>query len=301
MNRLAPIVLFTYKRLDTLKQTISALQENDFATSSELFIFSDAAKIERDVELIQAVRSYLKTVSGFKRTTIFEAETNKGLANSIISGVSQIIAEYEKVIVLEDDLKTTPNFLAFMNSCLNHFEKEQAVFSISGYAFDFGPLKDYEHDIYFLNRGWSWGWATWKDRWESVDWAAKAYTSFQKDKQAKRAFSQGGSDLNSMLRKQMEGKLDSWAIRWFFHQYQVNGLTVYPVSSKVSNHGFDENATHTKTASKRYVPVIDKSCKTKFAFPEKTEVTSAYQRKFQRRMGISARIKSKLEGFFKLR
>ncbi|MFD2934151.1 glycosyltransferase family protein [Spirosoma flavum] len=299
MSELAPILLFTYKRLDTLKQTIYALQQNYLASESELFIFSDAAKTDYDIDIIKKVRAYLSTINGFKRVTIYEAVSNKGLANSIIDGVTQIIKQYEKVIVLEDDLKTTPNFLSYMNSSLDTYEYVQHVFSVSGYSFNLKKMPDNESDAYFLNRGWSWGWSTWKDRWNKVDWLVEEYPDFCKSKTARKDFAKGGSDLNKMLKKQMTGKLDSWAIRWFYHQLKIHGLTVYPTLSKVYNNGFDKDATHNTGSSKRYQPLMDSEYRKQFIFPDEIHPNTFYQNQFKKKMGIRARIISKVEGIFK--
>lgn len=292
----APILLFTYKRLATLKQTVAALAENYLAESSDLFIFSDAARKEEDKSIVEDVRSYLKTITGFRSVQIIERETNFGLAKSIISGTSWVFSTHDKVIVLEDDLITTPNFLTFMNAALERYKAETGVFSISGYSFNLKtPQTKYDYDAYFLNRGWSWGWATWKNRWKDVDWEVSSYASFEKNKSLRKAFSEGGSDLNKMLREQMQGRIDSWAIRWFYHQFRIGGLTLYPVYSKVNNAGFDEFATHTTGSQKRYIPDIDLEAKTSFHFPEQVSITTTFQALFKKRMGLAARIKSKLQ------
>jgi len=296
----APILLFTYKRLNTLKKTVAALKQNSLAGNSDLFIFSDAAKYPEDKETVNQVRAYIKEISGFKSISIIEAKTNKGLANSIIGGVSDVIDNYGQVIVLEDDLITTPNFLFFMNTCLEKFKSSRQVFSISGYSFNLGENNKLKADVYFLNRGWSWGWATWKDRWQDVDWEVNSYPEFIKDSKAKRAFAKGGSDLNKMLEKQMHGNLDSWAIRWFYHQFHIGGLTVYPVLSKIYNEGFDRDATHTTGSGTRYLPLLDTVHKEIFIFPDTVAVTPYYQKKFQLKMGILSRIVSKIETVFKM-
>lgn len=298
MSTPAPILLFTYKRLDTLKRTVKALQENTLASQSILYIFSDASKKKEDEAIVGSVRSFLRTITGFKKVEIYESEKNQGLANSIIRGVSQKIKIYGKVIVLEDDLETTPNFLAFMNISLNKYENHNKVFSISGYSFNLGTKTAEESDAYFLNRGWSWGWATWKDRWEDVDWAVTSYNTFINDREARSAFALGGSDLNKMLDSQMAGQLDSWAVRWFYHQFRNAGLTLYPLYSKVFNDGFDQNATHTTGSNSRYLPLLDTELKSDFSLPEKIDVNAHYQKQFQKKMGIFSRIISKLETIF---
>ncbi|HEY4111807.1 glycosyltransferase [Puia sp.] len=292
----APVLLFTFKRLDTLKHTVSNLQQNALAKESDLIIFSDQALVEADTAKVAAVRTYIKTIAGFKSIRIVEAQQNTGLANSIINGVSKMLDQYGKVIVLEDDLLTTPNFLSFMNQALDDYQHEDAVFSISGYSFDLAVKKGPSApDAYFLNRGWSWGWGTWKDRWRHVDWNMQDYRSFSTDPFAKKKFAQGGSDLNGMLRRQMQGKLDSWAIRWFYHQLKTGGLTLYPVLSKVYNDGFDEMATHTRGSNSRYQPMLDDTGRDVFRLPEEIQIDPAYQRKFQGKLGVPARILSRIQ------
>ncbi|GGH56542.1 hypothetical protein HNQ91_000026 [Filimonas zeae] len=290
----APILLFTYKRLDTLRNTVEALKKNKLAEESELFIFSDAARSEKDASIVNEVRRYIHSISGFKKIHITAAEKNKGLAPSIIEGVSQVLESFDSVIVLEDDLLTTPNFLFFMNQCLIKYAQEPDAFSISGYSFNLGSSGD-GNDAYFINRGWSWGWATWKDRWNKVDWEVKDYQAFKLDTKAQKEFAKGGSDLNAMLDKQMSGNLDSWAIRWFYHQFRTKGLTIYPVLSKVYNDGFDQFATHTSGSGRRYLPALDKEGSMNFSLPARVEIDSYYQRSFNKKMGITARIISKLE------
>jgi len=298
MSDLSPIALFTYKRLDTLKKTVAALKNNTLALKSDLIIFSDGAKTEYDKPVVESVRNYLRTINGFKSVTINESPVNKGLATSIITGVSEVIAKYKKVIVLEDDLVTSANFLEFMNESLSNYNNEKKVFSISGFSFDLN-LKLNE-DVYFLNRGWSWGWATWIDRWELLDWEVKDFNQFAKNKNRRKQFSEGGSDLNSMLNKQMNGHLDSWAIRWFYNQFKVNGITLYPVKSKINNVGFGEDATHTKGSSRRYQPDFDITKQTKFSFTKEISINKIAQKKFQYKMGYISRMISKIQTILKI-
>lgn len=292
---MVPVLLFTYKRLDALKKTIEALSANELADQSDLYIFSDGPKTEKDQKPIQEVRAYLKTVKGFNNINIKASEVNKGLANSIISGVSEVMELSDKVIVMEDDLLTTSNFLMFMNKALSKYENEQKVFSVSGYSMNLNQDVNQPGETYFLNRGWSWGWATWKNRWEHVDWEMKDYESFKNDKNKKSEFAMGGSDLNKMLRNQMEGALDSWAIRWFYHQLKVKGLTLYPTYSKVYNNGFDQLATHTTGSNSRYLPLLDEELSNEIFFPKSIEISEGYQKAFLKNMSVKARIRSKIE------
>ena len=295
----APILLFTYKRLTPLKKTVEALRQNHLAQMSDLFIFSDGPKSDADVHQIENIRSFLKTINGFRTVEIAASQANKGLATSIIEGVNKVFEQYDRVIVLEDDLLTTPNFLNYMNDALSYYESAPKAFSISAYSFNFKHNEDAQNTTYFINRGWSWGWSTWKDRWQEVDWEVTDYPSFSKDRKRKKQFAAGGSDLNKMLQKQMTGQLDSWAIRWFYHQYKVGGLTLYPLASKVYNNGFDAYATHTSGSEKRYLPYLDTEHRTDFLFPKTVEIHAGYQKRFSRKMGVLSRLRSKLETILK--
>lgn len=247
MTNRSPIALFVYNRLWHTQQTIEALQKNELAHDSELFIFSDGPK-NSDEEKVEMVRNYIKKITGFKEITIIHRENNLGLAKSIITGVTEVINKYDKIIVLEDDLITSPYFLTYMNEALNFFEKIDKVYSITGYNLPPSSLKitkQYKNEVYFNPRPMSWSWATWKDRWDKVSWEVNDYDNFLKNKKAQKEFDKaGGNYLNDMLIRQMEGKIDSWYIIWCFTHYQNNALCVYPTKSMGANIGHDSSGVH---------------------------------------------------------
>ncbi len=261
----APICLFVFNRPDLTKQVISSLQKNKLASQSHLHIFSDAAAKKEDAENVNEVREYIKHIEGFQSVTLHIAEENKGLANSIIAGVTEIINKEGKAIVLEDDLILSDNFLSFMNEALGFYNGDENVFSVCGYTV---PIRTQENlDVYFTGRGSSWGWATWKDRWEKIDWAMSDYDEFTKDKAAQKRFNRNGSDLTKLLRLQMTGQRNSWAIRWAYTQFKLNAYTVFPIVSKVANDGFGGKATHTSSLyQSRFSTYLDDSGKTGFHF-----------------------------------
>lgn len=292
--KLAPICLFTYNRLDETKLTIEALQNNFLANESEIFIFSDGWKNDEASSKVLAVRRFLKTVDRFKSVTIFEADKNKGLANSIIDGVTKIINRYGKVIVLEDDLVTSKNFLDFMNQALIFFEPNEKIFSISGFSMNLPGLKTYNKDFYLGYRSSSWGWGTWKNRWDTIDWEVKDYKLFIESRKLKRQFKNGGSDLPKMLSNQMSGKIDSWAIRWCYQQFKNQQLTVIPTKSKVENIGFGINATHTKK-TRRFHTRLDHSPKKVFLFDNDNVINNRLNKQFKFKFSLFLRL---LDKFF---
>ncbi len=289
---LAPICLFTYNRLSETQQTVEALQKNHLAKESDLFIFSDGAKKEASADKVNAVRNYLKTIEGFKSLTIYESKENKGLANSVISGVTQIINRYEKVIVLEDDLITSPNFLDFMNQALDFYANSKRVFSISGFSMDLPSLSGYSKDFYLGYRASSWGWASWKNRWQEVDWEAKNYRKVIYNPIEHLRFMRGGSDMPYMLWKQMNGKIDSWAIRWCLYQFRKDFLTVFPSRSKLESIGFGADATHTKDTN-RFNTIIDQEEQVLFTFSKELVLDKDLVREFRNQFSIVNRLKDK--------
>lgn len=288
MSALAPIVIFTYKRLDTLQHTIDTLKQCDLIDESEVIIFSDGPKGEHDFEQVATIRQYLKQLTCFKSITLHFSETNKALANSIIDGVTAVINKNGKVIVLEDDLQLSKNFLVYMNQALEKYENVADVFSISGYNIPIKLPYQYKYDVYFTPRASSWGWATWIDRWEEIDWKVSDYTDFRTNKKMVKEFNNGGSDLAGMLKRQMEGKINSWAIRWCYHQFKVKKFTAYPVISKIQNIGFSDQATNSNVYN-RYKTNLDNSNKRNFIFPDKVELQPYLQNQFRKFYSIVTR------------
>lgn len=290
---LAPICLFTYNRLIETQQTIESLKKNKLAKDSELFLFSDGPKNKISKPKVEEVKKYLGSVTGFKRISIIEATENMGLAKSIISGVSKVIKKYEKVIVVEDDLITSENFLQFMNDSLNRFQNQEYIFSISGFSVQINPPDNYPYDVYFWGRAHSWGWATWLDRWNTIDWEFSDFSSFASDRRCQKAFNNYGSDLTKMLKLAHAGKIDSWYIRFAYNQFKQRRLTVYPVLSKVINNGFMEGATHTNSFNRIRID-FDKGDKSHFIYPDSIEINEIISKQVYKYKSLSFRATGKI-------
>lgn len=291
---LAPLVIFAYKRKNELQQVVASLQQCTLAQQTDLFLFSDGPKREKDIDDVFEVREFIKTIGGFKSVTYSFSEVNKGLANSIIFGVSKMFETFETVIVLEDDLIVSKNFLQYMNQSLQFYKDIKKVFSISGYCYDFEIKKDQTNDVYFLPRPCSIGWATWKDRWVDLDWDITDFEDFSRDKKSIRGFKDGGSDIYNMLKKQQEGEIDSWAIRWSYNQFKKQSLTAYPILSKIKNIGFSEKATNTNVIFNKYATAFDLEGKERYDFPYKVELDPFYHNQLLNFYSIQSRIKNRL-------
>lgn len=300
MNSLktSPIALFVFNRLDETKITINALAKNHLAKESILYVFSDGPRNKNESEKVEQVRSYINSIHGkFLKVIIHKSDKNKGLANSVIAGVSHVLSLHNDIIVLEDDLITSKNFLLFTNQALIFYKKNQKIISISGYSFDLSVVKNEKHDYYFGYRASSWGWATWKDRWEKIKWN-NAY--FQKNLNKliyKRKLKRGGNDLPKMLKNHLECKIDSWAVRFCAHQSWNDLLTVFPKTSKIQSIGFSKEATHTKNKA-RFASVLDTGHQTDFNFSSEVKInrkiTSQFKSKFSTLYKAITFIKSKI-------
>ncbi len=295
-NKNSPICLFTFNRLDETIKTVEALKNNFSAPKHHLKIFSDGPRSSEESMKVQNVRNYIHTITGFRTIEIFESKENKGLATSVINGVSRVLESNESVIVLEDDLITSPNFLDFMQQALNFYRDDENVISISGFTMNLPSLPG-SKDYYFGYRASSWGWGTWKRNWQSIDWKISDYNNFIKNNVTKKAFKRGGSDLVRMLQNQMKGKIDSWAIRFCYNQFQNDQKTVFPTVSKVASIGFGKNATHT-AGSTRFHSTLDTEHKRKFEFEKFASMNKSLVREFANKFSFNQILLEKLKQIF---
>ncbi|WP_428328555.1 sugar transferase [Mucilaginibacter sp.] len=273
MQNLAPIALFVYNRPEHTRRTLNYLQKNLLADESRLFIFSDAAKTEDDKPKVEQVRHLIKEVTGFKSVKIITRKENLGLANSIISGVTQLVNEYGKVIVFEDDLLSSTHTLQYFNEALTRYATKEKVMHIGAYMYNLADKK--LPQTFFFRAATSWGWATWARAWKEfepdVDVLIKQFDAKKIDQ-----FSINGT-MNFW--KQIEhfkaGKNDSWAIRWYASIFLKGGLTLNPSASLIQNIGNDGTGRHSNKENMYQVPITKKQVK---QFPaEIKEDQQAYQ------------------------
>ena len=295
----APIALFVYNRPWHTQQTVEALLKSEFAEESDLFVFSDAPKNSSSDEKVKAVRGFIRSTTGFKSLTIVERPHNLGLANSIIDGVTNLCNKYGQVIVLEDDLVTSPYFLKYMNDGLDYYRDEERVISIHGYIY---PVKAKLPETFFLRGADCWGWATWKRGWDLFELDGEKLLAEIKAQKNIREFNYDGSyDLIGMLYSQIKGKVDSWAIRWYASAFINNKLTLYPGESLVLNIGNDGSGTHCGTTEMFNSSLIKHELNiAKIAIFESSDARSAIVDYFYAsRITFFQRLKNKLTAVYK--
>jgi hypothetical protein len=251
----APIVLFAYARPDHTRRTLEALAANQLAAKSDLIVYADAARTDREVEAVNAVRVLIRRISGFRSVTLIERNENYGLARNIIEGVSEVLSQHDCIIVLEDDMLTSPFFLDYMNEALDRFANDERVVSIHGYVFPVsGPLPE----AFFLIGADCWGWATWRRGWACFNPDGSALLRELQQRKLERAFDyEGNYPYTQMLEDQIAGKNDSWAIRWYASAFLEERLTLYPGRSLVHNIGNDATGTHCALSSEMDTALSD--------------------------------------------
>lgn len=239
---LAPIALFVYDRPDHLTRVVDALVGNEEASLSQLFIYSDAPKGVAAADSVAKVRSVARSVRGFRSVEVVVQPTNQGVAQSIIGGVSELVARFGKVIVLEDDLLPSRNFLRYMNGALDLYEDAEEVISIHGYSY---PVSTLLPETFFLRGADCWGWATWKRAWDLFDPDGRKLLTELESRSLTWEFDFDGSyHYTQMLKDCLRGKNDSWAIRWYAAAFLRGKLTLYPGSSQIQNIGTDGSGVH---------------------------------------------------------
>lgn len=241
-NTYAPILLFVYNRPEHVRRNIQALLKNELAAESELFIYSDAAKDETSQAAVKEVRAFIRSIQGFKKITITERAENWGLARSIIDGVTTQINRYGRVIVLEDDLVVAPHFLQFMNDALETYRDEERVGHIQACDFTHDPSLP---DTFLIKWTGSWGWGTWNRAWKHFNADGKALLTELESRKLTYTFDFNGKyGYTRMLRRQIEGKNNSWAIRWNASLFLKGILSLNVGKSLVQNEGFDGSGTN---------------------------------------------------------
>lgn len=240
---MVPIAIFAFNRLDLLKETLKALELCDGFPGGPLHVFSDGARTGRPGEAaeVDLLRIWLQDWCGRNQAILHLAPDNMGLRASITSGVSALLEEYDRVIVLEDDIVVSRSFLKFIHDALDAFKDRDDVYQVSGY---FVPHRNKLHPAGLLRMPACWGWATWRRAWRHYSDDAEALIS-QIARKDVHAFDIDGTYPSfEALEQNASGELSTWFIRWYASIFLRQGLTIYPGTSLTRNIGFGEGGTN---------------------------------------------------------
>lgn len=289
---LAPIALFAYKRPGHLRRTLEALRRDPLFDRSPVRIYCDGARSDADVEAVRETRQVAQTLAT-PLTTVVLRDENLGLRRSIVAGVDELTAAFGTVIVIEDDLTVGPQFLSYMNAALVHYQDQERIFQVSGHMFPV-TLADGSGPV-FLPFTTTWGWATWRRAWRHFDPQASGYQSLTNDRALRRRFDLNGSyPYFRMLRRQLEGQLDSWGILWYLSVFRCGGITVYPRQSLVANEGFDGSGTHCSAASGDVNTTVRWNSFREDAFPSTVDVDPEVLKIICRHLAAGSSLQSRI-------
>jgi hypothetical protein len=243
---LSPVILFVYNRPEHTLKVLEALQQNINASESALYIYADGPRSDasdEQREQIKKVREVIRRKRWCNTVHIEESDFNKGLATSIITGVTEIVNKYGSVIVLEDDIVPGPLFLTFMNEALKIYEFEDRVMSISSY--NYFAKQNTVKELFLFQIHDCWGWATWKRGWDLFEQdSRKLISEIEQQRRVEEFNLHGAYDYFGMLQNQLLGKVNSWAIRWYASGFVNWKLSLYPKNSLTKNIGFDGTGTY---------------------------------------------------------
>jgi len=286
----APIAFFAYKRPEQTFRSLVSLANNSGAAESELFIYCDGPKASHDEVAVRQTRQVARDRQWCRQVHIIEQATNRGLARSVIDGVTRLVEEFGRVIVLEDDLLVARGFLDYVNRALGQYESVEHVLQISGHMFHIHDRSS-EHDAFFMPMVTSWGWATWKRAWRLFDPRATGYAALKHDEDLRDKFDLNGSyPYSAMLLAQMAGEIDSWAIRWWWSVFRNHGLSLYPKTSLIRNIGFQTGATNTKGPDIYYNDPCWSEDNVVALLPEKVEVNRVNFEQVQLCLSLAMRV-----------
>jgi len=288
LKMLAPIVLFVYNRPWHTQQTLNALAKNYLAAEVILYIYADGLKLDatkEDKQEVEKVREIIQQVKGFKEVHCIFRKQNLGLADNIIRGITEVVSQYGKVIVLEDDLLTSQGFLKYMNDALDFYESEEKVMQINGYMY---PIGKNLPETFFYNVISSWGWATWDRAWKHFNPdAVKLWNELEQKGKLYHFDLNGSNTFINHLRRNVTGEINTWAIKWLASVYLKEGFCLNPHKSLVQNIGFDGSGTHSNTEDVHYISELAQEISIKPIILREREDIRNQMRTFYRYGGVS--------------
>lgn len=268
MTERSPIAIFIYNRPDKVKSLLDSLSLNSGFENYEYYIFSDGPKNESELPDVIKSRKIVKDFFTKIKYELVSKEKNYGLSNSIINGVNFTLNKHERVIVLEDDLIVSKDFLNYMEVSLKRYFKQKKVYSISGHVFNSDVMNSF-NSLFFLKHISSWGWGTWRDRWTSFNKFLDKNHSLKINKENKKSFNLDNTyPFSKILEKTNKGMVDSWAIKWYYYIYINEGLSLYPYTTLINNKGFDGSGSNTLSNYNEEI----KSNSIELNFPDKVEL-----------------------------
>lgn len=296
-HRSSIIGVFCYNRAGKLRSCIEALLKNPECPFMDIVFFSDGFKGPGDQAGVQEVRSYIDSITGFKSVIKQYRDVNLSTGPNFQQGLQYLSTTYDEFIVVEDDLIVSSNYIRFLKDALDFYRPKKSVFCITAYVYPINTT-DYPFDSVIYKRFCSYGWAGWSDRFPGIVWKEQALQQkIDSDRTFLKRLNAEGYDLGRMLKKQISGKISTWDVQLQVHIAEHRLKVVYPVLSKVTNIGFDEESTNTFGINFLITP-LDKGQRRKFKFCEEGLIVPSIQKQIKKPFSLPALITRKLTNEF---
>jgi hypothetical protein len=253
----SPILISVYSRLDHLRRCVNSLKSNPQSKYTDLYIVSDAAYREADIERVSRVRNYIGEITGFRSVTAINRERNLGSFVSVKQAIDDLFRSYDRLIFLEDDNEVSVNFLKFLNDCLSFYEKDPSIISVSGYGYPVCVPKSYPYDIYRWKGFTAWGVGLWKDRWHSIVWSLNDFAEIMKSPQKRRELNNIADHLYPEMVKRFQKNTPIIDVIVSWNIYKTQRYSIFPVLSKVRNTGADGQGEHGGVSNQILTQQID--------------------------------------------
>jgi hypothetical protein len=273
------VVLFVYNRPEHTRRVLDGLRQNDI---DKLHVFADGPESTDEIGPIESVRDLVHSID-WCETDIIEREENWGLAENTVDGLNRMFTEYDRVVMLEDDDVPSPDFMDYMEACLDKYEDEDRVMSVTGFSIPIELPDDYQYDVFFTHRETSWGWGSWKSAWDHYERKPDEMRRqiAENENEVREILEIAGYDLFSNLEKQLEGNSDSWSIWWALAIAEQEGICVNPVESRIKQIGHDGSGVHCSSKEKFDVEVGDDPTSQNLNYPPTTTVNEEINRRFK--------------------
>jgi len=268
----SPIIVSVYDRYAHFKRCIESLQKNSIASESILYVVSDAAYKNEHADSILKVREIANHITGFKEVRNIFREKNLGATKSVLPIIKEALDTYGSFIFLEDDIVVSTDFLQYMNDGLDYYKEDPRIMAVCGFKAMFDLPKSYDKDVYFYPCNSPWGFASWKEKWNTVnqDYFDR-YSELKKDPKKYKEFTSIGFYIKGILQADSRKEIVAGDLRVYYHMFQNHMCSVFPVVSKTQNWGFDGTGEHcdnkkawwakppldTRNASTRFIPFIE--------------------------------------------
>lgn len=261
---LAPVAVYTYTRHEHLTKTVEALRRNHLAPQTVLYIVSDGPKTPEHAVAVRRLRDYVDNLTGFREVVRVYRETNIGQRRSPPEAEKMILGDHGRIINMDDDNITSPNFLDFMNAGLQHFEDDPSTYSISGYS---PPLSaPASGDFFRFAWNMAWGYGVWKRKHDRFHPLVNRYDEWLRSGLLRRQNRAGGLYVSDSARRDFLGQKYFPDAVLCTQMFESGMYTIVPTVSKVHNTGQDGSGQSSHLVTSKYDVELDKGEQRAFDF-----------------------------------